>query len=147
MPETVSVEIQHSYAAPVERVFDAWLDPALIGGFLFGPHLRNEELLSADIDARVGSRFSFKVRRDGQVLDHKGKYFVIDRPHTLSFSWGVNEEDGVSRVTLTFTPTATGCDLHLTHLMAAKWADWKDKIAAGWRKIVSDLDTTLRQIA
>ena len=46
-----------------QRVYDAILDPAMIARFMFGPLLREEEILHIRNDPKVGGRFSFKVRR------------------------------------------------------------------------------------
>ena len=85
----VVVRITHRYAASAERVFDAWLDPALIGRFMFGPHLRDERIVRLTVEPRVGGEFSFVVERQGQEFDHLGIYREIDRPRRLVFTWGI----------------------------------------------------------
>src|SRR5262245_58891400 len=83
----VRVQVHRAYSASPERVFDAWLDPKLIAKFMFGPQLRDEEILHLKVDARVGGSFSFLVRRQGQEIDHVGQYFELAPPRRLSFSW------------------------------------------------------------
>ncbi len=68
----VQVRVVRSFAAPAERVFDAWLDPTSIGKWMCGPALRDEEVLHLEIDPRVGGKFSFLVRRQGTEIDHVG---------------------------------------------------------------------------
>jgi uncharacterized protein YndB with AHSA1/START domain len=63
--QDLSVVVTHRFAASPERVFDAWLDPALIGQWMFGPAVREEEVLRLATDPRVGGSFSFLVRRQG----------------------------------------------------------------------------------
>ncbi len=88
----VKVSVTRHFDASPERVFDAWLDPELIGKWMFGPALREEEVLRIVADARVGGSFSFLVRRQGQEIDHVGKYREIDRPRRLVFTWGIAGE-------------------------------------------------------
>ncbi|HEY1036167.1 MAG TPA: SRPBCC family protein [Pseudoxanthomonas sp.] len=90
--DTVDVSVQRVFPVPAERVFDAWLTPRLLGQWMFGPGVRDEKVLRLDVDPRVGGRFSMLVERDGTRIDHVGEYLVIDRPHRLSFTWGIAGE-------------------------------------------------------
>ncbi len=135
MAEHVTVVVTKSYAAPPERVFDAWLDPAMIGRFMFGPHLRDEQVIHLQTDPRVGGRFSFLVTRQGQPIDHIGEYLEIDRPHRLVFTWAVagsGGEDAHSRVIIGVVPTQGGCDLTLAHELDPAWADYAERTKGGW---------------
>ncbi len=67
------VRVTRRFTASAERVFDAWLDTALLGMWMFGPPLRDEEVLRLTLEPRVGGSFSFLVRRQGQEIDHVGE--------------------------------------------------------------------------
>ena len=43
--QDITVCVTHRYNASPERVFDAWLDPKLIDGWMFGPSQRDEEVI------------------------------------------------------------------------------------------------------
>ncbi|HEU0297926.1 MAG TPA: SRPBCC family protein [Longimicrobium sp.] len=140
----VSVRVTRRYAASAERVFDAWLDPATIGRWMFGPAVRDEEVLHLRVDARVGGGFSFLVRRDGQQIDHVGTYREIDRPRRLVFSWGIEGESrDESRVVIEIAPRESGCELTLTHEMDPKWAEYAARTEAGWTRMLEALDRAL----
>lgn len=140
----VQARVTRQYSAAPERVFDAWLDPAMIGQWMFGARLREEEVLHLKVDARVGGTFSFLVRRQGQELDHVGTYLEIDRPRRLAFSWGVGQASvAESRVSIDIMPKGSGCELTLTHEMAAKWAEYRDRTQAGWIKMTDTLAEVL----
>ena len=65
---------------PMERVFDARLDPVRAGKFLFAaPTVGVPE----GIDARVGGGFPFTDRRDGEDVEHVGTYLEIDRQRRI----------------------------------------------------------------
>jgi uncharacterized protein YndB with AHSA1/START domain len=138
---------RHLSAAP-ERVFDAWLDPAWLSRWMFGPAVRDEEIVRLERDPKPGGAFSFVVRRGGVEIDHVGTYLVIDRPRRLVFTWAVRgaSDDAPSRVAIDLTTGAGGgCDLSLTHEMDAKWAEHLERTQAGWTTMVETLDRALGQ--
>jgi uncharacterized protein YndB with AHSA1/START domain len=79
-PAHVEIEI----AALPEVVFDAWLQPEVVRHWLFVDD--RGEIVSADIDARVGGRFSILERGAGEESGYSGEYHVIERPTRLAFS-------------------------------------------------------------
>ncbi|WP_035612312.1 SRPBCC domain-containing protein [Haloferula sp. BvORR071] len=145
MNPTVSVTRQ--YPASSEEAFDAWLNPAKVGKWMFGPPLREEKVLRMGLEPKVGGRFSFVVEREGKEFDHAGKYLEIARPERLTFTWGVRgmSDESKSRVSLVFLPTAEGCELTLTHELDPEWADFAERTRAGWEKILDSLGRFLRQ--
>lgn len=144
MSEGPVVRVTRTIAAPAERVFDAWLDPAMIQKFIVGPQVREEELVHVKIDAQIGGRFSFLVKRGGQPIDHVGAYREIDRPRRLVFTWGVDEEQGdKSVVTIEITPLNHGCILVLTHRIHPDWADYAERTQQGWTLITGKLANAL----
>lgn len=138
------VRVTRTIAASAERVFDAWLDPAMIQKFIVGPQVREEELVHINVDARVGGKFSFLVRRAGQPIDHVGTYREISRPNRLVFTWGVDEEQGdKSVVTIEIAPRGTSCELTLTHQIHPDWAEYAERTQQGWTLITGRLAEAL----
>jgi uncharacterized protein YndB with AHSA1/START domain len=140
----IKVTVTRQFDASPERVFDAWLDPEMIGKWMFGVALREEEVLRIVSDARVGGSFSFLVRRQGQEIDHIGKYREIDRPRRLVFTWGIaGESEDESFVTIEIVPQGRGAELTLTHAMDSKWADYTSRAEDGWTKMLNELAAAL----
>jgi len=138
----VLVRVTKHFEAPPARVFDAWLDPALIERFMFGPHLRDEEIIHVENEPRVGGTFSFLVRRDGAEIDHVGEYLTIVRPRKLAFTWGILGSES-SRVTIEIAPAASGCDMTLSHELHPASAKNKDRTKDAWTKMLEALDLAL----
>ena len=138
----VNVRVTRRFNASPERVFDAWLDPGMIGRWMFGPTLRDEEVTRISLDARIGGSFSFVVRRQGEEFDHVGEYLEIDRPRRLVFTWGIAQGDS-SRVIIDIVSRKTGCELTLTHELHPDWADYASRTQAGWTKMLDALAATL----
>jgi uncharacterized protein YndB with AHSA1/START domain len=106
--------------------------------------VRDEEIVGLTLDPRVGGRFSFVVRRQGQEIDHVGRYLELDRPRRLAFTWGVMPDpDEGSVVTLSITPLARDCELELVHRLAPQWAEYLAHTEQGWTTMVESLARAL----
>ena len=127
----VTVTVKRRFAAPPEQVFDAWLEPKQVAQWMFGPSVRDEEIVRIEIDPRVGGSFSFVVRRQGQEIDHVGEYLEIDRPRRLAFTWAVGARSpDDTHVIIDLAPLGAGCELVLRHERV--WADYAARTAQGW---------------
>jgi uncharacterized protein YndB with AHSA1/START domain len=145
---TVNVRVTRRFNASAERVFDAWLSTEMIGRWMFGPTLRDEEIVRLVVDPRIGGEFSFVVRRQGTEIDHVGRYLEIERPRRLVFTWGIaGDSVDESRVIIDIVPLEAGCDLTLTHEMHPKWAEYAGRTEAGWTKMLVALGQLFEQEA
>ena len=132
-----SVVVTHRYDAAPERVFDAFLDVTIARRFLFAT--ATGEMLVAEIDPKVGGRYTFTERRPdmGDVL-YTGEYLEIDRPRRLVFTFGVPQfAPGHTTVTIDIRPDGEGCLLTLTNddVPAAHAHGNHD----GWTRILASL--------
>jgi uncharacterized protein YndB with AHSA1/START domain len=108
------VLVTHRFRAAPERVFDAWLAPASISQWMSSPG--PGEIVRVEVDARVGGRFSFVVRRAGQDIEHTGQYLVLERPRRLAFSWGVPSfSPEFTTVRIEFVAVGSGTEVTLLH--------------------------------
>ena len=141
-PSAIAVQ---TFRVPAERVYDAILDTEMVARFMFGPLLREEEILHICNEPRVGGAFSYKVRRGETVIDHIGTFLELDRPRRIVFTWAVlgESDNDPSTVTIDITPTADGCSLRLTHDMAPEWAAYVDLARGSWVKMLGVLATLL----
>jgi uncharacterized protein YndB with AHSA1/START domain len=134
--------VTHSFAAAPERVFDAWLDPAIARRFLFAT--RDGEMIRAEVDPKVGGQFTFVDRRPemGDVL-HTGEYLEIDRPRRLAFTFAVPQFDpGFTRVLVEIAATSDGgCQVTLTQSDVP--AEWAEGSKQGWGMILDWLEAVL----
>jgi uncharacterized protein YndB with AHSA1/START domain len=137
---TVSVKVTRRFDTPAERVFDAWLDPAIAGQWLFATP--TGQMVRVEIDARVGGAYAIVERRDGEDIEHVGEYLEIDRPRRLVFTLIVpkfSEHPSVVRIEI--VPRESGCELTLTHENV--FPDYQTRTESGWGMLLGKLAETL----
>lgn len=135
------LKVSHRYPFPAETVFDAWLDPQIARRFLFATP--DGEMIRAEIDAKVGGRFTFVDRRPEMGdIEHVGEYLEIDRPRRLVFTFAVPQFDPAeTTVTLDFKSDGDGCVVTLHH--SGVLEQWAKQTVQGWTAILASLEMAL----
>ncbi|CAN5244941.1 hypothetical protein BH10PSE1_BH10PSE1_25460 [soil metagenome] len=139
------VRVEKRFRHPVERVFDAFLDPAHVGLWLF--HTPDGVTEKADYDPRPGGDFALFERRGGDLVRHFGRFVEIERPSRILFDFRAGDEAAEpTRVTVTFSPEGDGCQVILSHDLAPAWAVYAGRSAAGWSMILENLVATMESV-
>ena len=143
MTDAVILTVTRDFAAPPERVFDAWLNPDDARRFLFATP--EGEMQTVEIDASVGGRALIVERRASGDARHRIQFEVIERPSRLVFLFAADpaEEGEWTRVSIAIAPTPGGCTLTLTHDMASEWAAYEQQTRHGWTTILAGLARTI----
>lgn len=129
----VTVRVTRQLGAPIETVFDAWLDPVTAGSFLFASDAG--VVVRAEIDARVGGRFRFVRRENGREIRRTGEYLSIDRPHLLAFSLADNARAAADdRVIIELASVGFGSLIVLTHEMDLRRYAERPRVESEWRR-------------
>lgn len=137
-PAPAEVTVSRSFATEEEPLFDAWLDEATLGRWLFATP--DGEMVRVEIDPRVGGAYAIVERRDGEDVLHTGIYEAIERPARLVFTIQVPKySDATERVTVTIAPAEGGTELTLSQTLAPELSDMEDRIAHGWSTILDAL--------
>lgn len=137
----IEVTVSRTFEVPPDRVFSAWLVPRMLGQWMFGPRVRDENVVRLDLDPRVGGRFSLKVERQGELVDHVGRYLEIEHPTRLVFTWAIEglPHDEPSVVSIDIAPRGDGCELTLTHTMDARWSEYAERTSSAWLTMLDAL--------
>ena len=137
---TAALFLTRRFAATPERVFDAWIDPAVAGRWLFATATR--PLAHVAIDARVGGGYVL-VERDGRYgIRRFGTYLRVERPWRLAFTLATDDRPGlVTSVAVGIEPARRGCALTLSHADVPR-GDLR-ALAARWQGVLYGLAETL----
>jgi two-component system cell cycle response regulator DivK len=138
------VEVTRHFAASAEAVFDAWLDPATVGEWLFATP--DGESVRVEIDPQVGGRYDIVERRDGEDVLHTGAYEAIERPERLAFTLAVPKySPHEDRVTIAIRPEGEGCELTLGQSRSPDAPASAEQIEKGWSMILDALAARLEE--
>ena len=131
------LKLQHSYKCAPEKLFDAWLDPAVVREFMCPGATHVSRL---EWQAKVGAQFHLDMTEGAETVAHRGRFLEIDRPKRLVFTWSSEYAGEDSRVTLEFEAQQDRTRLTLTHerlpskkaieMHTQGWSAILDKLAA-----------------
>jgi uncharacterized protein YndB with AHSA1/START domain len=129
-PAHCTLSFERHFDAPIERVWAALTDPALLGGWL----------ADSSIDLRVGGTIVHEFDPDDVGSRVDGTILVLDPPRTLEYEWRfLGETDSVLRYDL--VADADGTRLTLTHRMLG--TDQAAGYGAGWHTYLDALGALL----
>jgi uncharacterized protein YndB with AHSA1/START domain len=109
------LRLERTFAAPRQRVFDAWTDPEVLRRWWgAGP---DWECPVADVDLRVGGRYRLTMRNpDGDEHTVGGEYQEIRPPERLVYTWAWEDMDApASLVTVAFSEDAGRTTVVVAH--------------------------------
>ena len=133
----LSLSVKKTIHAPIEEVFDAWLNPKTLSKFM----LPMKGMPEPDVvtDPRQGGKFTIIMNPGDKALPHSGEYLIIDRPNKISFTWESDHSIEGSTVTLEFA--AHDKDSTEVRLTQVKFFDAqaRDDHEGGWTCILETL--------
>jgi len=137
----LTVNVTKIIHAPIEQVFDAWLNPEILPRFILPmPGMPQPQ---TSTDACEGGNFSIIMHVGDDKIPHTGKYLEISRPDKLVFTWVSPFSADGSTVTLNFTDMGDNkTNVDLTHI---KFIDDETRTnhEGGWGNIVECLNKIL----
>lgn len=140
--EETMLEMRRIYAAPPQRVFQAWTEPEQVKRW-FGP--KGCTCPEAEVDLRLGGRYRFVLEEpDGKHIVG-GEYVEISPPGKLVFTWKwehMPEDAPETLVTVEFLPKGDGTEMVLTHERFPD-AALRDLHNEGWTGCLEGLEQLL----
>ncbi len=137
----LTVNVNKIIHAPIEKVFDAWLNPIMLSKFMTPmPGMPESDV---ENEAWEGGSFTIIMHVDDDKLPHTGKYLEINRPNKLVFTWASHWSVDDSTVTLNFTKVDDNkTNISLTQV---KFIDEKARSdhEGGWSGILDKLNDVM----
>ena len=139
----LSVNISKTIHAPIEKVFDAWLNPNMLSKFMRGmPDMSETDV---EIDAREGGRFTFTMNLGDEKIPHTGTYLEISRPDKLFFTWQ-SQYSVVDNSTVTLIFNKMGENRTNISLSHVRFIDEEARSGheEGWGNVLDELNEVMR---
>jgi uncharacterized protein YndB with AHSA1/START domain len=117
MAEETTLYITRTFAAPRQKVFEAWTQPDVIRQwFAAAPDM---EGTTAEIDLRVGGTYRIGMRNIPKNIHYtaRGVYKEIVPNERITFTWSWEErpDEPESLVTIEFRDAPNSTEMRLTH--------------------------------
>jgi uncharacterized protein YndB with AHSA1/START domain len=114
-PQTASLQLRRTLAAPRTKVFRAWTDPQALTQWFGKPGYTT---LSAEVDLRKGGKYRLTMRKDpdGDPFSAFGTFQDVRSPEKLVYTWNWDHRDiGDTLVTLELHDLGGRTEIVLTH--------------------------------
>jgi uncharacterized protein YndB with AHSA1/START domain len=140
-PNELSLTLQRRINATVERVYQAWLDPATLTRFINGCK-GGISMTKAETDPRVGGRFLLLMHNGQTDVPHTGTYLELAPHSRIVFTWeSPYSTVENSTVALDFVADGAATLLTLTHVRFESESS-RDGHRSGWTSILDGLEKT-----
>ncbi len=134
--ERTTVRVTRGFLSKPDKIYDAWLNPAIATKFLFSTP--DGDMQKVEIDAKEGGKFTVIEKRNGEDVEHNGTYEKLQRPDRIVFTFAVPKySTEETRVTLDFTPDGNGSQITLVH--EGVLPEHAEKTENGWTKMLNGL--------
>ena len=134
----LTVKLNKTIHAPIETVFDAWLDPKLLARFISpAPGMPEPKV---ENNPQEGGKFVIIMEVGDDKIPHSGEYLEVNRPERLVFTWASPCSIDDSTVTLEFSAIdQSTTEIKLTHIRFIDEETRSDH-EGGWSNILDKLD-------
>ncbi len=140
----VSLDIERHFAAPPERVFDAWLGPE------FGDWLPPSQASGAVVSCNpvVGGTYHVRMTMaHGRAVEVRGRYIEISPPHRLVFTWKPNYGVDQEMIVTVSLREDRGGTLMTFRVDGIPGADMRDRYKEGWAGRGGSFDKLAERLA
>jgi uncharacterized protein YndB with AHSA1/START domain len=138
----LKLQMQRTFAAPVEAVFDAWTSEEVLRRWFHAEH--GWDTPEAEVDLRVGGAVRVVMRdpATGSEYGGGGLYTEIERPQRLAFTWLWDREKTRTLIEISFEETEDGTLVRFSH--SGLWDEEAVRgHESGWSRCFDNLERAL----
>ncbi len=141
MSETL--EIERTYQAPAQAVFEAWTNEEVLRRWFHAMH--DWETSHAEVDLRVGGAVRLVMLDPVKGVEHGGggRYTEIDPPNRLAFTWVWDREtERETLIEIDFEESGGATTVRFTH-SNLRDIDVVEDHRGGWKGCFENLEAAL----
>ena len=125
----ITLVVRRTIRATPERLFEAWTRPEQLVEW-WGPD--GVTCIAPSVDLQVGGRYRIGNRMpDGSEIWIVGEFEIVERPHLLMYTWRLEGNDAIERVTVRFEAQGADTEVTVTHERIAN-ETLRDQHQHGW---------------
>jgi uncharacterized protein YndB with AHSA1/START domain len=115
MSEGHTLQMERTYEAPAQAVFDAWTSEEVMRRWWHAEH--DWETSVAEVDLRVGGQVRVVMRNPhtGDEYGGGGRYTIIEPPEKLAFTWVWDDDTKSQMIELEFEEADGVTTVRFTH--------------------------------
>ena len=110
-----TLQLERTFQAPAQRVFDAWTSEEVMRRWFHGEHAWETPV--AEVDLRVGGAVRVVMRDPVKGAEHGGggHYIEIDPPTRLAFTWTWDDDTRQTLIEVDFEEAEGVTIVRFTH--------------------------------
>jgi uncharacterized protein YndB with AHSA1/START domain len=139
-----TLQIERTFQAPAERVFDAWTSEEVMRRWWHAVH--GWETTVAETDLRIGGAVRVVMRDPDNDVEYGGggRYTEIDRPRRLAFTWLWDNSSTSQLIEIEFEERGGATLVRLTN--SGLWDEEAVRSHdEGWNGALDNLERTLAE--
>lgn len=136
----LSLNVSRTIKAPIEQVYNAWLDPTMLARFMTPG--AGMSVPKAETEPKVGGRFSIIMAAGDKEIPHGGEYKTLKPFSEIAFTWESPYSVDNSTVTIRLRDTEEGTHLELEHVTFPD-EESRNNHEGGWTAILQCLAAQL----
>ncbi|MBL0370498.1 SRPBCC domain-containing protein [Rhizobium sp. KVB221] len=138
----LELNVSRTIAAPLEKVFNAWLEPETLAKFM---RPCDGEGMDATVqnDPVKGGRFSIVMKLEDKEVPHAGTYLEVKPYSRLAFTWESPFSQDDSVVTIDFTEIGMRSTLVALKQVKFSSEESRDGHIKGWTRMFDQLTLVL----
>ena len=141
----LAINLRKTINAPIEKVFDAWLNADTLSKFMIPMPGMPEPRTEAD--GRQGGGFTIYMMVGEDEIPHRGQYLEVDRPNKLVFTWESPFSTADSTVTILFNSVhENSTEIDFRHIKF-KDEESRNNHEGGWTNILEMLNEVTSTVA
>jgi uncharacterized protein YndB with AHSA1/START domain len=140
--DTRTVQIERTFQAPAEAVFNAWTSEEVMRRWWQAE--RDWETAAAEVDLRIGGAVRVVMRDPDKGVDYGGggTYTEIERPTRLAFTWIWDGDTRRTLIEIDFEESDGATTVRFTH--SGLWDEEAVRShERGWGRILDNLKREL----